>query len=63
MTTKYDYKCNKCGYDYTEQRRDDELNPFFVNCVSCFEGINEEVSKTFIEPDFQPEVIIEESVL
>lgn len=48
MTTRYEYKCNGCSHDYIEQRGDDELNPFFVNCNSCKEGTYEEVSKVVL---------------
>jgi predicted SprT family Zn-dependent metalloprotease len=63
MATRYEYKCNKCGHDYVEQRRDDELNPFFANCVVCSEGINEEINKVFIEPDVEIVPVIVEPVI
>jgi hypothetical protein len=37
MTVKFEYKCDKCEFDYVEQRGKDEPQ-IFAKCHSCREG-------------------------
>lgn len=49
MTIRFQYKCNVCGNDYIEQRKEDEPL-YFLKCqaFNCT-GDNIEVSSTVLE--------------
>ena len=51
MTIKFEYKCDKCGNDYAEQRGNDEPNPYFTTCHTCHEGTYQEVSLTVLSTE------------
>lgn len=34
-TIKYTYECESCGNDYVEQRKPEEITPFFTKCFRC----------------------------
>jgi DNA-directed RNA polymerase subunit RPC12/RpoP len=63
MTVRYEYKCNKCGKDYVEQRGAQEPQ-FFSDCGKSDCPGYEEVGKTVIaetiEVSAASEVIVEE---
>lgn len=48
MGIRFEYLCDKCGHDYTEQRNEGEPM-FFPNCNSCGDGKYVETSQTKIE--------------
>jgi len=47
MTVKFEYKCDKCGFDYLEQRGKDEPQ-IFAKCTFCKEGDFVETNQTIL---------------
>jgi hypothetical protein len=64
MTVKYDYKCNLCEFEYSEQRGATETQ-YFVNCSTGDGGTFQLVNETVISETVErvagpaPEVIEE----
>lgn len=61
MAFKYIYNCNTCGYEYIEQRDEDNAIPYFSICHGCSNGEYVESLKTEIEVTYipPPEPVVE----
>jgi peptide subunit release factor 1 (eRF1) len=51
MTTRFIYKCNNCNHEYSEQRPNEELLPYFSICHSCTVGEYEEINKDVLSEE------------
>ena len=52
MTVKYDYKCNLCEFEYSEQRSLEEPQ-YFLNCSTGDGGTYELVNETKISDSIE----------
>jgi len=52
MTVKYEYVCETCGHEYTEQRGASEPQ-FFSTCNKCGTGSYSEVKQTKLADELE----------